>query len=358
MASTVGRLKWWVAMTLALGAGCADFFLGEDPVSSPQENFEIFWESFERHYAHFEIKGIDWHDVYDRYRPRVGPSTTDDELFDIFGEMIAELQDGHVYLSSRTRRAYSDWYTSGAPRNFNPDAVRHHYLQDGERVTGDGNIIYGWVDEGIGYIRLRTLAGGDGWGSRVSGWIEAIDEPLAEFSHARGIILDLRSNPGGRAFNTSFMAGRFADGRRPYIVTRSRNGAGYDDFSAPTYWYVKPNVMQPFLRPVVVLTNRYTFSAAEWLTLAMREFPHVTHVGTNTGGGLAMFLPRELPNGWHYTISVQDTRCIRGVNYEIRGITPHIYVENGPEEAQAGKDAILERGMRVIREQSGDLFSR
>ncbi|MFU8806509.1 MAG: S41 family peptidase, partial [Bradymonadaceae bacterium] len=258
------------------------------------------------------------------------------------------LNDGHVYLSSPTRRAYSDGFGRGAPRNFNPDHVRQNYLTRGEKTAGEDKIIYGWVGKDIGYIRLRSLSGGDGVGSGVTGWIEDFEKVLGEFEEAQGLILDLRSNPGGRAFNTQYIAGHFADMRRPFIVTRSRNGPGYGDFSSSTYWYVDPVTEKPFLKPVVVVTNRYTFSAAEWLTLAMREFPQVTHIGTNTGGGLAMFLPRELPNGWTYTISVQDTRCMNGTNYEITGVTPQIHVEIDEAHAEDGRDSIIDRAMRLI----------
>ncbi|MFU8806778.1 MAG: peptidase, partial [Bradymonadaceae bacterium] len=68
--------------------GCSDWMLGEDPVNGPEENFEIFWKSFDRHYAHFEIKDVDWRGLYEVHRPQVGPQTTEEELFEVMASLI------------------------------------------------------------------------------------------------------------------------------------------------------------------------------------------------------------------------------------------------------------------------------
>lgn len=337
-----------LALMITMAAGCGDLLLGPDPGDGPEENFEILWQTFDRHYAHFDLKGIDWHALYAEHRPRIDASTTDDELFEVMSEMLGHLNDGHVYLSAADRRFYSDLYTRHARRNFNREHVSRSYLRTSERAVGEGNITYGWASEDIGYIRISTLAGGTGYGNDVRGWMREIDRPLREFGNARGLILDLRNNSGGRAFNAQYLAGRFATGRKLFAVTRSRNGPGYNDFSKPTEWFVEPTGDFQFTRPIVVLTNSFSFSAAEWMTLALKEFDHVTHMGTNSGGGLAMFLPRELPNGWTFTVSVQQTRCSRGHSYEIVGVPPDLFVEIGEHDAALGRDTILEEAIRYL----------
>ncbi|MBA2664533.1 MAG: S41 family peptidase [Bradymonadaceae bacterium] len=336
-------------LLMASMSACADWFIGGDPQDDPETNFEIFWQTFDRHYSHFELKNIDWHGVYAHYRPLVGPQTSDDELFTIFSEMISTLNDGHVYLATSTGRFYSDGYSRGAARNFNREHVRTTYLTEADRVVGEGNIIYGWAAPEIGYIRIASLSGGAGYGQDVRGWITDMDIPLRRFASAQGIIIDLRNNSGGRAFNSQYLAGRFATDRRPFIVTSSRNGPGYGDFSAENHWFVEPTGASQFTGPVVVLTNRFSFSAAEWMTLALRQYPHVTHMGTNSGGGLSMFLPRELPNGWTFTVSVQDTRCIDGYSYEIVGVEPDVHVEIADQDAKRERDTIMDTAIRDIR---------
>jgi carboxyl-terminal processing protease len=325
--------------------GCGSLFLGEDPPDDPESVFEAFWKSYDRHYAHFDLKGIDWDEAYEKYRPMVSSETSEEELFEILAQMLVILEDGHVYLVGEDRKAFSHAEIRASRANFNISVVEEEFLGQSLKRTGDGKITYGRIDDDLGYIRLSTLSGGDGIGDDLTGWIEDFDIALAALRDTEGLVLDLRNNGGGRAYNTKYVASRFATERRPFLVTRTRNGPAHDDFSAPNRWYAEPREKAPYTRPVVVLTNRRSFSAAEWLTLALRQYEHVRHLGTHSGGGLAMFLPRELPNGWMHTISVQDTRCPEGRSYERVGVAPHRYVEN----ADSDRDAILEEAIKDLR---------
>lgn len=349
-------MKWqlgWVVLAVGLAltlTGCGNFFLGDDPRDDPEAIFEDFWASYDRHYAHFEIKNIDWDAAYDEFRPQVTSETTDEELFSILGQMLMLLQDGHVYLAGDEMRAYSHAEMRTDRSDFSWSQVEDSYLEGDVQVVGKGNIHYGKVASDLGYIRLSTLSGGTGKGDEMGDWIQDFDIALKALRSTSGGILDLRSNGGGRAKNTKFVASRFATEKRPFLITRTRNGPAHDDFSAPTWWYVEPAEKLRYEQPVVVLTNRQTFSAAEWLTLALRQFDHVRHLGTHSGGGLAMFLPRQLPNGWMYTVSVQDTRCPQGRSYERVGVAPHRYVENDSRH----DDAILEAAIKDLRQRAVD----
>ncbi len=322
--------------------------VGPDPEADPEAVFETFWESYDRYYAHFELKDLDWDAVYHEYRPRVDATTTDEELFEILAEMIALLQDGHVYLVGGERRALSNVELRARSSNFDRDVVRTHYVAEDDASRGDDRIIFGRIGENTGYIALGTLSGGEGVGENTRGWIAEMETAIERLSDAEAMILDLRNNGGGRAYNSKYVASFFATERRPFLITRSRSGPEHDDFSRPRTWYVEPMEGVRFDGPVVVLTNRRSFSAAEWLTLALRQYDHVVHMGTHSGGGLAMFLPRELPNGWMHTISVQDTRCIEGRSYERVGVAPHIYVDNGADEPG---DAMLDQVLNYLEGQ-------
>lgn len=341
--------KRGAAIAIFIGVfGCSGF-LGDDPGDDPVTVFEDFWENFDRYYAHFELKEIDWYDVYHQYRPLVSEETTEDELFDLFTEMIRLLEDGHVYLVGGERRALSDGHLRNGRRNFDPSILKETYLP-GLKKIGEEKIHFGRIrDQNIGYLRLSTLAGGDGRGDEVQGWITELEHAIQELKDTQGLILDLRSNGGGRAYNTKYVASFFAKSRQPFVVTRSRNGPRYSDFSAPRTWYAGPeNAPILYEKPVVVLTNRFSFSAAEWLTLALRQYEHITHIGTNSGGGLAMFLPRELPNGWTYTISVQDTRTPLGQSLERVGIEPHFFVEISEKDLLERRDSMIERAIEIL----------
>src|SRR5687767_9452786 len=68
----------------------------------PEKNFEEFWVTFNNRYPFFEVRSVDWKKQYETYRGGVTSETSDDELFDIFCQMLAPLNDGHVSLVAQT----------------------------------------------------------------------------------------------------------------------------------------------------------------------------------------------------------------------------------------------------------------
>ncbi len=343
----MGKLKVIGAMVvMVLGLSCGAQWIGDDRPTDPESLFDEFWLAYDRYYAHFEVKAVDWDAIYERYRPEVDPMTTEEELFEVFGQMIAYLEDGHVYIVGNGQRALSNQNLRARDDGYDSEVIRQQFL-NGEVLEGDtGQMLYGRLEGDIGYLRIGSLAGGSGRGTDVSGWVEEIASVVEDLQDTQAMVIDLRNNPGGRAFNAKYIAGFFAPERRRFLMTRSRSGPDHQDFSSPRHWYVKPHEMDPYTQPIVVLTNRRTFSAAEWLTLGLRQYDHVYHMGTHTGGGMAMFLPRELANGWMFTISVQDARCPEGRSYERIGIPPHRYLPKGNDDGRA--DAALEGAMEFL----------
>ena len=68
---------------------------------NPEKNFEVLWKTFHNRYPFFELRNVDWNKQYDTYRPKVTRKTSDDELFDIFCQMLDPLNDGHVELEAK-----------------------------------------------------------------------------------------------------------------------------------------------------------------------------------------------------------------------------------------------------------------
>jgi len=83
---------------------------------NPIENFEYFFQTFEKNYALFGVKNIDWQEIHDFYSKEVDENTTDDELFDIFKESLKRLDDKHCYIYR-----FNEIYFSGydlPPQNY------------------------------------------------------------------------------------------------------------------------------------------------------------------------------------------------------------------------------------------------
>ena len=84
----------------------------EDEVAnSPQGNFETLWKIIDEQYCFLEYKQIDWDAIHDEYSRLITGSMSSEGLFEVLGNMLNELQDGHVNLASAHNVSYYDAWT-------------------------------------------------------------------------------------------------------------------------------------------------------------------------------------------------------------------------------------------------------
>ena len=88
------RILLYITLPFVL-AGCIE----EDEFNNtPNGNFEALWSLIDERYCFFEQAeqeyGLNWHTVYDRYRPLADTCSSNAALFDVLGDMLAELRDG------------------------------------------------------------------------------------------------------------------------------------------------------------------------------------------------------------------------------------------------------------------------
>lgn len=320
---------------------CNDITVGPEPKNNPENNFDLLWKEYDEKYGLFEVKGLDWRSVYNKYRPLVNPATTDDELFDVFTKVLGELHDGHVWLLTPG----PDFRRFDSGKNYTMDdfslEVTKKYLEVVKEIaSAEGvKIVYGRFKVNIGYIYVEDL------GLNPQFYEKGMDDALAYLADTKGLIVDARSIEGGQDRSAQHVAGRFATARKLFMTSRLRNGPKHTDFTSPIQWFVAPTGKSQYTKPVVLLTTRITGSAGESFTLAMRENAQVIHMGDTTYGAFSDNPRRELPNGWIYTISVGDFRGADGKSYESIGIAPQVFIENSKEDIASGKDKVLEKAL-------------
>lgn len=326
---------------LLLCVGCSRTITNAPPENTPERNFEYLWQEYDRLYAAFELKDVDWDSVYAVYRPQVTPQTTDQELFLIMSQMLATLQDGHVNLTTPTERySYTAWWDQ-YPSNYDRDILRTHYLGGAMKGT-NSPITYRLLDEQIGYVYIDNFLGAN--------WGDHIEFALKRMDNVKGLIVDARDNGGGNEQNAQEIAGRFTREKRLYKHVQRRNGPNHNDLvSFQEYFEPKGNVK--FTRPTVVLTNRRVFSSAESFVLMMSTLPHVTVVGDTTGGGSSGYpVLRELPNGWRFSVpSALDFAPNFEPYHEGNGLAPDVWVSTPDELLASGTDRIFETAVEILR---------
>ncbi len=99
-------------------------------------------------------------------------------------------------------------------------------------------------------------------------------------------------------------------------------GPGRDDFSNPQAVVVHPHKGIKYVKPVVVLTDRGTYSSGSLAAMCARAIPNMMLLGDTTGGGLGMPNGGQLPNGWTYRFSVTQTWTLdKSADFE-NGVPP------------------------------------
>ena len=315
---------------------CFDAVAPEEPSTDPGALYDRVWTEFDRHYAFFASRNVDWGGVRARHRPLAFSEGARLAIC----RTLDTLRDGHALLLTQTsgcgppplRRTYA----------FDPEAVNApRYLNHAGRLSGTLTLLYGALGN-VGYIRIdRFIAGG--------AEPAEVDAALASFGDVRGVVIDMRGNSGGNSTTAEAIAGRFADRAYPYLTTRFRDGPGHDDFDDPETWTVEP-AGRRFGGGVAVLVDRSVGSAGEVFVMAMRVLPRVTTVGDTTSGNASNPLWRELPNGWAFSVPQSVETTIDGISPTIAGgLPPMLFVRTSTADSTAGIDTMLDSALAVVR---------
>lgn len=336
------RIIFHIILGIALSLcviGCVD---DEKQVNDPEGNFESLWHTINDHYCFFEEKGVDWDSVYREYRPLVNQETNFLELFDICSDMLNELKDGHVNLSSTFNTSYYRKWWSDYPQDFRLRTIQENYLKFSYLQTS--GISYAMLPDTIGYMYYPSF-------SYDIGNLN-LDYILALLHKSKGLIIDIRDNGGGQLTNIKTLVSRLIKNRVSGGSIRHKTGPGHNDFSEPYQIYYDPcdTIRISYLdRPVAVLTNRSCYSAANDFVAVMKSLPNVTIIGSKTGGGGGLPFNSEMPIGWSIRFSACPMTAPDGSITEFgieptEGCTVHAH----DEELIRGKDAILDFAIKKI----------
>lgn len=308
--------------------------------NSLEGNFDALWSVLDRHYCFFEQKDIDWTEVGNRYRAGINPKWNEIELFDHCAAMLDELHDGHTNLISWFKTSYYRKWWTDYPQNFDLRLIEEHYLQF-DYTTGGGMMYKIIDDERIGYVRYGSFSAGFG--------DSFVNLMLYSMRECDGLIIDLRDNGGGALTNATKLASHFVNTKTLGGYITHKTGPGHNDFSDPYPYYIEPSDGVVWLKPVVILTNRSTYSAANNFVGMMKALPHVVVAGDVTGGGSGVPFNSEVPCGWGVRFSASPIYDAE-MNLTEHGIEPTegCRLNMNPVEALHGHDTILDFAIRII----------
>lgn len=330
----------------------------DDFNGDPVKNFEHFAELFAENYALFDLNQIDWNSAVNAARPLVSPTTSDDDLFDVLSMLMEPLNDRHVTLASDQRFTQSgtvpDPFWTMRSKDILANISLGYLGGILQSVPGDDRVQFGALDSGrILYLAVLDLESASPGAASLP---ESLDDVLGQFPHVEALIVDLRSNGGGRSANGNAILDRLTDTQRIgwFQQTRSTLDDGFTPLEAVM---IAPAGENRGAIPTALLVSGQTASTADRVAMGAALIPGVTLIGTTTLGILSNTLDLVLANRWTIGLSHQRMYTVHGGHFEQLGIAPDIEARLLPAQLGTGTDPAIDAALRhfnALPEQSSE----
>ncbi|MBI2089347.1 MAG: S41 family peptidase [Deltaproteobacteria bacterium] len=260
------------------------------------------------------------------YRAGVKPG---DQIFKIEDEFTKDMT--LIEAVRRLRGPRGSKVVISIRREGVPDFLTFTLVRDTIRVQSVRSRV---LEEGYGYIRLAQFQ------ERSDRDLhQALEKLSAEKGGLKGLVLDLRNNPGGLLTQAVRIADLFLDsGLIVYTEGRLEN-------QRQKYFARKEGSWTQF--PVVVLVNGGSASASEIVAGALQDHKRAVVLGTKTfgKGSVQTILPLDDNSALRLTTARYYTP--KGRSIQATGIVPDIVLENVPVQ-----EARVEQKRPTLREEN------
>lgn len=181
------------------------------------------------------------------------------------------------------------------------------------------------LSEDIAYIRLKQFQQG------TTGELLAAVGEIKSASDPKGVVLDMRNNPGGLIDEAEAIANEFLTSGVIYS-TRHR-GKVLDEVRARLGGSLTT-------MPVVVLVNEYSASSAELVAGALQDHGRASIMGATTFGKGSVQTIFQLPGGAGLRLTTMRYYTPKGRAIQVEGVAPDVLIEY---EEQNGSEALVLR---------------
>lgn len=177
------------------------------------------------------------------------------------------------------------------------------------KKMSDRALSYEIIDN-IGYIKIDRF---------IKNTPDYFKEALVYFNENKTekIILDLRDNPGGLLESLVESSG-YLTGKQTILSIRERSGKETE--------YVSEND-RIFKGDICILINENSASAAEAMTLALREHIGAKVVGVKSFGKGIVQTTYNLPDGTGYKLTTSEYFSPKGKSIHLKGVIPDYQIE-------------------------------
>ncbi|AGC67387.1 carboxy-terminal-processing protease CtpA [Thermoclostridium stercorarium subsp. stercorarium DSM 8532] len=259
-------------------------------------------------------------DIFDNSPAKAAGMRNGDKIVMVNGEDVTEITD--LNLIVQKIKGLPD--TEVVLMVYRPEINNYVELSMVRKVINIQYIESRMINDDIGYIQLKLFDE-----DIAQDFVNHVNKLIA--AGAKGLILDLRNNPGGDYSQVVRMAD-FIVPEGLIVYTEDRNGNRQEEKSGSGELNM----------PLVVLINEYSASASEILSAAIKEYGKGTLIGKTTfGKGLVQtIIPLEGNAGLKFTTARYFTPS--GVSIHGVGVTPDIEVSNDEKYRYYSIDEIPE----------------
>jgi len=354
----------------------------ESPLSAPpiqlserQQIFETVWQLVNEHYLYPDFRGQNWPALHSEFEPKVAAAKDNAEFYALLKQLIKQLGDQHsrflappeVITETNSPRSNEGNYGIGVIERAMPDDIliqqvfpnspaaqvglkpRDRVLTiDGQpyapgmrlqgpagskvRLTlfrpGEGQsdvVLLRQAVEGrleptirrfeneIGYLGITTF-----WADDLATQVSAALTDLVVEKPLRGLIIDLRGNPGGWREVLIGLLSHFVQGEVGSFFDRSH----------ATPLLIKES-QAPDLQdlPLVILIDQATASYAELFAAILQAEVGAKVIGTPSAGNTETIYSYDLPTGTRLWLAQEGFSLKKGENLEGRGVQPDLLLD-------------------------------
>lgn len=189
------------------------------------------------------------------------------------------------------------------------------------------------------------------------------DSVFPRISQTDGLIIDLRGNGGGNSGYADHIARHLID--RPIAtdrwITRVYNpafaswGLKEETYSAQQDSMMPLDGIKPYLKPVVLLTDRGTFSAAEDFTALLKSAGRITQIGTATGGSTGNGVRVSLTGNGQIMANICSKHDVApdGTEFVGIGLIPDVVIEESAKSYfDTKRDDLISAAIRHLKSKS------
>ncbi|MCY7354106.1 MAG: S41 family peptidase, partial [Lysobacter sp.] len=211
---------------------------------------------------------------------------------------------------------------AGTPKPFDVTMTREKI-----RVASVRNRM---LEPGYGYVRVSTFQA-----DTAADFVTALDALKAQGGgKLRGLVMDLRSNPGGLLTSAVQMADELLD-KGKIVSTRGRIAISDSEFSATPGDRLDG-------APVIVLVDAGSASASEVLAGALRDNNRARVIGSRTFGKGSVQTVLPLDNGDSVKLTTARYFTPSGKSIQARGIVPDVVLRPASTAANGGMPGFTE----------------